>query len=147
LRRARNKASTVESELSSTLESTVESVDAAEESVRRFAQDAGFADEDVYFMGLAAREILVNAVVHGNRFDPNKKVTLQLSLEAGRFTIDVLDEGAGFECGAVPDPRLAENRERLSGRGIAMAKAIMDEFSVEKKLPRGTRVRMVKRKA
>ena len=131
--------------VSSTIDSRVEAVDAAEASVRSFAQQAGFGDEDLYFLGLAAREILINAIVHGNRFDLNEKVTLQLSLEQQRLTIEVLDAGAGFQLDAVPDPRSYENRERLSGRGIAMAKAIMDEFSVEQNPPHGTRVRMMKR--
>ncbi len=131
--------------VSTTIESRVEAVDAAEASVRSFAQQGGFGDEDLYFLGLAAREILINAIVHGNRFDLNKKVTLQLSLVHGRLTIEVLDEGEGFQLDAVPDPRSYENRERLSGRGIAMAKAIMDEFSVEQNPPHGTHVRMVKR--
>lgn len=130
--------------VSSTIDSRVEAVDAAEASVRSFAQQAGFGDEDLYFLGLAAREILINAIVHGNRFDLNEKVTLQLSLEHQRLTIEVLDAGAGFQLDAVPDPRSYENRERLSGRGIAMAKAIMDEFSVEQNPPHGTRVRMMK---
>jgi len=130
--------------VSTTLNSTLEAVEAAEEFVRRFAQDAGFRDDGLYFMGLAAREILINAVAHGNRFDLNKKVTLRLSVDSGRFVIEVLDEGDGFQLDAVPDPRLVENRDRQSGRGIAMARAIMDEFFVEKNVPRGTHIRMVK---
>ena len=131
--------------VSLTIDSRVEAVDAAEASVRSFAQEAGFGDEDLYFLGLAAREILINAIIHGNRSDLSKKVTLRLSLEHNRLLIDVLDEGQGFQLDTVPDPRLFENRERLSGRGIAMAKAIMDEFSVEKNPPHGTHVRMVKK--
>ena len=127
------------------IDSRVEAVDAAEASVRSFAQEAGFGGDDLYFMGLAAREILINAIVHGNRFDPAKKVTLRLSFEHECLLIDVLDEGEGFRLDAVPDPKLSENRERLSGRGIAMAKAIMDEFTVQQNPPHGTQVRMVKR--
>lgn len=138
----------MESEVSefSTLDSRVEAVDAAEGSVRLFAQEAGFEEEDLYFIGLATREILINAIKHGNRFDRHKKIGLRLSREAGRVTIDVLDEGDGFRIDAVPDPHLSENRERRSGRGITIALAIMDEFSVEKNLPHGTHVRMVKRR-
>ncbi len=132
-------------EVCSTFDSTLEAVDAAEESVRVFARGAGFGEQDVYFMGLAAREILINAVVHGNGFDVNKKVTLRLCWELGCLSVEVLDEGDGFRLEAVPDPRLQENRERWSGRGVAIARQIMDEFHVEKNLPRGACVRMVKR--
>jgi serine/threonine-protein kinase RsbW len=130
---------------SSTLDSLVESVDGAEESVRRFAQDAGFEESEQYFIGLAVREILVNAIKHGNRFDPSKKVGLRLSTDKDDLTIEVTDEGEGFRIESVPDSKLPENLERRSGRGITMALAIMDEFSVDKNSPNGTHVRMVKR--
>jgi len=139
----------VESEISvfSHLDSRVEAVDGAEESVRLFAQEAGFDEEDLYFIGLATREILINAIKHGNRFDRHKKIGLRLSRDASRFTIEVLDEGDGFRIDAVPDPHLSEHRERRSGRGITIALAIMDEFFVEKNVPHGTHIRMVKRRA
>lgn len=130
---------------SSTFESRVESVDEAEESVRRFAQDVGFEESDQYFIGLAAREILINAIKHGNRFDRNKKVGLRLSQNGEDFTIEVTDQGDGFRIESVPDPHLPENRERRSGRGITIALAVMNEFSVDRNHPNGTHIRMVKR--
>jgi len=123
----------------------VESVDGAEESVRRFAHDAGFEESDQYFIGLAAREILINAIKHGNRFDQSKKVGLRLSTDSDVLTIEVTDQGEGFRLENVPDPHLPENLERGSGRGITMALAIMDEFTFDRNSPSGTHVRMVKR--
>ena len=130
---------------SSTLDSVVESVDGAEESVRRFAEEAGFEESDRYFIGLAVREILINAIKHGNRFDQSKKVGLHLSANSDDLTIEVTDQGEGFQIESVPDPRLPENLERRSGRGIAIALSVMDEFSVDRNSPGGTHVRMVKR--
>jgi serine/threonine-protein kinase RsbW len=130
---------------SSTLDSVVESVDGAEESVRRCAQDAGFGESDQFFIGLAIREILINAMKHGNRFDPGKKVGFEVSVDGQDLIMDVTDQGAGFELAAVPDPLRPENLERLSGRGIAMARKIMDEVSVTANSPCGSHVRMVKR--
>jgi serine/threonine-protein kinase RsbW len=129
------------------MESSVEAVDAVEESVRQFASDAGFEEADLYFIGIAAREILVNAAMHGNRFDLSKKVGIRLSQAADTLTIEVTDEGEGFRLEEVPDPRVGANRERRSGRGLTMAMAIMDELQVEKNRPRGTHVRMVKHRA
>jgi serine/threonine-protein kinase RsbW len=130
---------------SSTLDSVVESVDGAEESARRCAQDAGFGESDQFFIGLAIREILINAIKHGNRFDPGKKVGFEVSKDGQDLVMDVTDQGAGFEVGAVPDPLRPENLERKSGRGIAMARKIMDEVSVTANSPCGSHVRMVKR--
>lgn len=130
--------------ISSTIESTLESVDAAEESVRRFAEKAGFEESDWYFIGLAAREILVNAIKHGNRFDPAKKVELRLSADDRQLTIEIKDQGEGFRIEDVPDPRLEENLGRPSGRGLTLAKGIMDDFHIDASSQGGTYVRMSK---
>jgi serine/threonine-protein kinase RsbW len=130
-------------QFASILDSTLESVDAGEESVRRFAQQAGFEESEQYFIGLAAREILVNAVRHGNRFDPQKKVELRLSADDAKLTCEVKDQGDGFRIEDVPDPRLPENIERASGRGLAMARGLMDDFHCESGSG-GTYVRMSK---
>jgi len=130
---------------SSTLQSEVKLVDDAEESVRRFAQNAGFEESDQYFIGLAVHEMLINAIKHGNRFDKNKSVGLRLSRNGDSMTIEITDQGEGFRLESVPDPNLPENQERRSGRGIAIAAAVMDEFSVNKNLSGGTHIRMVKR--
>jgi serine/threonine-protein kinase RsbW len=128
-----------------TLDSIVESVNAAEESIKRFAQDVGFKESDGYFIGLAVREILINAIQHGNHFDPAKKVGLRVFISGDELNVQITDQGEGFRIESIPDPRLAENRELPSGRGIAMARAMMDEFSVERNSPGGTLVRMTKR--
>jgi serine/threonine-protein kinase RsbW len=130
---------------SATLDSKVESVDGAEESVRRCANDVGFGESDQFFIGLAVREILINAMKHGNRYDPGKKVGFEVSRNGNELVMDVTDEGEGFDVEKVPDPRLPENLDRKSGRGIAMARGIMDEVSVTRNSPRGSHVRMVKR--
>lgn len=130
---------------SSIFDSIVESLEVAEESARRCAHDAGFCESDQFFIGLAVREILVNAIKHGNHFDPDKKVGFEVSRNDQDLIIDVTDQGAGFELESVPDPRRPENLERTSGRGIAMARSIMDEVLVTSNSPSGARVRMVKR--
>lgn len=130
-------------QFASTLDSTLESVDAAEEEVRRFAEQAGFDESAKFFIALAVREILVNAVKHGNRFEPNRKVDLVLSADNAKLTIDIQDHGEGFDIETVPDPRLEENLGRASGRGLTIAKGLMDDFQVESGAA-GTHVRMSK---
>lgn len=130
--------------VSLTLESKVDVIDDAETTIRDYAGKLGFEEPDQYFIGLAAREILVNAIKHGNRFDTSKKVQLRLSGGGDGLTIEVIDEGEGFNLENIPDPRAPENLERTSGRGVVMALRIMDEFFVERNIPLGTHVRMVK---
>src|ERR1017187_2511278 len=56
------------------LDSTLESVDSAEELALGLAQRAGIHEEDLMKIGMAIRESVVNAVVHGNRYNSHKKV-------------------------------------------------------------------------
>ncbi|MEJ7605313.1 MAG: ATP-binding protein [Bryobacteraceae bacterium] len=78
------------------LDSTLETVDAAETLVLEIAQNAGFEEEDLHKIGMAVREAMVNAVVHGNRYNLKKKVHLQVGYEDERLTVIIADEGEGF---------------------------------------------------
>ena len=89
------------------LESTLDSVDAAEEAVRRFAEQKGLSEDDVHQIGMAVRESVVNAVVHGNRYNSQKMVSLTAEATGERLTITVRDQGEGFELQEVPDPLAA----------------------------------------
>ena len=129
------------------LESTLESVDSAEQLVLAEAQALGLDEDDLYRVGIAIRESMVNAVVHGNRYNSRKKVHLKLERTADRLTIVVQDEGEGFDPNAVPDPLAGENLLRGSGRGVMLMQSFMDEFQISQRQPKGTEVKMVKYKA
>jgi len=126
------------------LESTLESVDQAEETVLRLATEMGFDEDEQHRIGMSVRECMVNAVVHGNRYNTRKKVHLTVSRTAGRLEIVVGDEGSSFDVSKLPDPLAEENLLRQSGRGLLMMQAFMDEFQVRPRQPLGTEVRMVK---
>jgi len=137
------EAHTLEQEL----ESTLESVDSAEQIVLAEAQALGLDDDDLYRVGIAIRECMVNAVVHGNRYNSRKKVHLKVERTADRLTIVVRDEGEGFDPNTVPDPLAGENLLRGSGRGVMLMQSFMDEFQISQGQPQGTEVKMVKYKA
>ena len=127
-----------------TLESTLASVDQAEEIALCFAGGAGFNEEDAQKVGMAVRETLANAVLHGNHYDPNKKAFLRLEVEQGRLIATITDQGQGFDMQKIPDPLAPENLLRQSGRGIFLIRAFMDEFHVRRLPPQGTEVRIIK---
>lgn len=126
------------------MESTLESVDQAEDIVLREAREMGFDEDEQHHIGISLRECMVNAVVHGNKYNTRKKVRLVVSRTPGRLEILVGDEGEGFDLQEVPDPLAEENLLRQSGRGVMMIRAFMDEFQVRRREPLGTEVRMVK---
>jgi serine/threonine-protein kinase RsbW len=128
----------------SVLDSTLASVDKAEQLVLEAAEAMGFDEDTRYQIGMAVREALVNAVVHGNCYSEHKKVRLGIAKTEDRLTVTVTDEGKGFDVESLPDPLAQENLLNQSGRGIFLMKAFMDEFDAEKLDPFGTRFKLVK---
>ena len=100
------------------LESTLDSVDEAETKVLEVAGEIGFDEDELHKIGMAVRECMVNAVVHGNRYNGRKKVFLGIQGTADRLTVTIRDEGEGFDMNALPDPLAEENLLRQSGRGL-----------------------------
>jgi serine/threonine-protein kinase RsbW len=126
------------------LDSTLESVDSAEELAVGMAQKAGFDDDDLMKIGMAVRESMVNAVVHGNRYNLNKKVRFSVGHTPERFTIRIFDQGEGFDVESLPDPLAPENLLRTSGRGIFLIRSFMDEFDIRRGQSGGMEVTLVK---
>src|ERR1039458_210560 len=96
------------------LDSTLDSVDIAEEAVLKEAQELGFGEDDRHEIGMAVRECMVNAVVHGNRYNARKKVHIMILRGNDHMTVVIRDEGEGFELQSLPDPLAEENLLRQS---------------------------------
>ncbi len=126
------------------LDSTLESVDSAENLVLDVAQKAGFEEEDLHKIGMAVRECLVNAVVHGNQYSAHKKVHVSVSKAPDRLSVTIADQGKGFDLEEVPDPLSETNLLRYSGRGMFLIRAFMDELQVRRLSPLGTEVTLTK---
>jgi serine/threonine-protein kinase RsbW len=126
------------------LDSTLDSVDTAEEVILREAQELGFDEDDLHKIGISVRECMVNSVVHGNCYNARKKVQVKVTRTPDRLEIVIADEGEGFDMSTLPDPLAEENLLRHSGRGLLLIQAFMDEFQIRSMEPKGTEVKMVK---
>jgi serine/threonine-protein kinase RsbW len=138
--RSRHESETVER----SLDSNLESVDHAEEIAVAVAKRAGFDEDELLKIGMAVRESVVNAVVHGNRYNANKKVRFSVVKNSERLTVQVTDEGEGFDYEHLPDPLAPENLLRSSGRGIFLIRSFMDEMLVRRMEPCGMEFTLVK---
>jgi serine/threonine-protein kinase RsbW len=127
-----------------TLDSTLESVDVAEEIVLKAAKDLGIEEDDRGQIGMAIRECMVNAVVHGNRYNAKKRVHLMVETTPSSLIVTIGDEGEGFDMSSLPDPLAEENLLRQSGRGLLLIRAFMDDFDLHPRPGGGTEVRIVK---
>ncbi|MGE5645780.1 MAG: ATP-binding protein [Acidobacteriota bacterium] len=126
------------------LESTLDSADEAERLVLDAAREVGFAEDDLHKLGMAVRESIVNAVVHGNRYNRRKKVHLAVLKAKDHLTVTIADQGDGFDVDRLPDPLAEHNLLQQSGRGIFLIRAFVDEFKIRRLSPSGTEVKLVK---
>ena len=78
-------------------------------------------------------EAVTNAIKHGNKFQEDKKVYIDIHIDVERIKIVVADEGPGFNVKAVPDPTDPANFLKPSGRGIVFMSIGMDEVRFNEK--------------
>ncbi len=126
-----------------TLDSTLDSVNMVEQTAEQLAIKAGFSEEDLHKITMSVREAAVNAVLHGNAYDPGKKITVAYETTQDTLAITISDEGKGLDPGTLPDPLAEENLLKTSGRGIFLIRSFMDEVKIRELHP-GTEIKLVK---
>ncbi|PYX13050.1 MAG: ATP-binding protein [Acidobacteria bacterium] len=129
--------------VSYTLDSTLETVDNAEQTATRIAAEAGFEEDEVMRISMAVREAAINAVLHGNAYDPGKKVKLDFESTPRDLVITISDQGKGLDMSKIPDPLAPENLLKTSGRGIFLIRSFMDEVQIHPSHS-GTEIKLIK---
>jgi serine/threonine-protein kinase RsbW len=76
---------------------------------------------------VAVTEAVNNAIIHGNKCNPEKKVKVYYEVDGDRIMFSVADEGIGFDYYNLPDPTAPENIEKPSGRGVFLMKHLADQ--------------------
>ena len=110
------------------IESDPNNLITVEEFVNYFCKDVNLPDEKLSNVLLAVTEATTNAIIHANKCDHTKKVTIDASDENSKLIIKIKDEGEGFDPGNIPDPTEPENLLKDSGRGIYLMKVYMDDL-------------------
>jgi len=132
-----------EHRVSYTMDSTLDTVNSAEETASRLASEAGFDEEEVMKIAMAVREAAVNAVLHGNAYDPGKKVRVDFERTNRELVITIRDQGKGLDLSKIPDPLAPENLLKTSGRGIFLIRSFMDEVEIHPSQT-GTEIKLIK---
>ncbi|MDG1477282.1 MAG: ATP-binding protein [Vicingaceae bacterium] len=113
------------------LSSEVESISKIENFIDRVSDQYQFGEDHYGNILIALTEAVNNAITHGNKLDPNKKVHLNMATTSKHVEFIVKDEGVGFDYDNVPDPTLPENIEKIRGRGIFLMKTLADRVDFE----------------
>ncbi len=126
-----------------TLDSSLDSVNRVEQTAEQMAKTAGLDEDEVFRVTMAVREAAVNAVLHGNSYDPAKQITASFENTGDSLIIKICDQGQGLDPATLPDPLAPENLLRGTGRGIFLINSFMDEVHFRLLHP-GTELTLIK---
>jgi serine/threonine-protein kinase RsbW len=107
------------------------------ERVGRFARRHGAWDTDGLL--LVVRELLVNAIVHGNRSEMARVALIRVALRGRLFEVQVEDEGDGFDYESLV-LGLPEDPQSLTKRGLVLVHELSEELIFERG---GSRVKAI----
>lgn len=99
-----------------------------------------FSDDIYGNIMVAVTESVNNAIIHGNKSDKTKNVSIIVKFEKDKMQFLVEDQGPGFDYSNLPDPTAPENIEKPGGRGIFLMRHLCDEVTFDET---GRKVEMV----
>ena len=83
-------------------------------------------------LSTALSEALANAIIHGNKIDPEKFVDLKIQIYKDRMVLKIKDRGKGFDYTKLPNPLKPENIKKPSGRGVYLMSVLVDKVEFVK---------------
>jgi serine/threonine-protein kinase RsbW len=111
-----------------TIDSFMSEVGDASDRVMRFVKTLPCAQADLGNLHLTLFEALSNAIIHGNREDPRKSVSVCAGCDGlGQVLIAITDQGDGFDPAALADPTSADNLSSTHGRGVFLMRLLVDK--------------------
>ncbi len=115
------------------IDSKIKNLRIVENEIDELTQSLGVKQDNYGKIMVAAMEAVNNAITHGNKSDPDKKVIVEISYDNNEIKIKVTDEGMGFDPENIPDPTKPENIEKVSGRGVFLMSRLADTIEFNEK--------------
>jgi serine/threonine-protein kinase RsbW len=112
-------------------QSKPENIAVVERLIDEMCENHNVIEEHYGDILIAMTEGVNNAIVHGNKLDVNKSVSVEYEKRGKDLFFRISDEGAGFDYENLPDPTAPENLERPNGRGVFLMRNLADECSFE----------------
>ena len=99
---------------------------AVDDFIFKYLKQAGITESDIADISISVSEIVNNAIEYGNHNDIEKKVRVSCGLKGNELFISIKDQGTGFDPDSIPDPTAADNLMKKAGRGIFIARSLLD---------------------
>ena len=99
-----------------------------EKAIDELSLELDLSDEVYGNVLVATMEATNNAIIHGNRSNPEKEVKIKMLIEDKELKVHIEDQGDGFDHMNIPDPTAPENLEKINGRGIFLMERLSDEI-------------------
>ena len=115
------------------IESNINNLRIVENAIDEVMSEIGITQENYGKILVSTLEAVNNAIMHGNKFEKEKIVDVEISFKNERLKIKISDEGRGFIPDEVPDPTIPQNLEALNGRGIFLMSKLSDEIKYSKR--------------
>ncbi len=109
-----------------TINSDIEKLRVVETLVDTLSKKLGIPDEVYGKILISTVEAVNNAILHGNKGNVSKMVTVNFTADGNMFDVTVTDEGEGFKYNSLPDPTDPANIENLHGRGVFIMRSLAD---------------------
>lgn len=113
------------------INSNTQSLRLVERLVEDVCQVYGVNDDCYGNMLIAVTEAVNNAILHGNKNDPEKFVRIGFESENNKLVFSITDEGPGFDYANLPDPTDPSNIDKVSGRGVFLMQNLTDSIQFE----------------
>lgn len=107
--------------------------------------EAGIDRSTMTDLAISVSELVNNAIIHGNGYDPSKEVEVHYSVSTSEVRVTVCDQGKGFTLSKVVDPIDDDNLLKEVGRGIFIVRNFVDEVHVTRAQSGGACVEIVKK--
>ena len=130
-----------------TIASQLEYIDLVTTLTDNITSMIGFDEESAYWINMAVRESVANAVEHGNKYDQQKSVDIRYTIGVDALRVTVRDYGEGFDPATLPDPLDPNNLLNPAGRGILYMRTFMDSVEYAQHPEGGMIVSISKRRA
>lgn len=82
-------------------------------------------------IAISVTEIVNNSIIHGNKNDEAKTVSLSIDKSGSELRFTITDQGRGFDPDEVDDPLKEENLLKEVGRGIFIVRSLMDSVDIQ----------------